>query len=140
MKKNSEWDLDRIPSKKEKMLGVVLSAVILLFFSFILYAFGSMYLSEESSDKSLASVFVPLVLFFGSLILFIRVTFSKSRKPTKRAIRNTAYVLFSISCAMIVLPLFIGFTPQAAYMIAIGLIGVSGSKVLLNRGASSESS
>ena len=134
MKNNNEWDLNRFPSKKERMLGIILAALIFLFFSF------TMYLSEESSDKSLVSVFVALVLFFGSLILFVRVTFSKIRKSTKRAIRNTGYVLFSLSCAMIFLPLFVGFSPQAVYMIAIGFIGLRGSKVLLNRGDSSESS
>jgi divalent metal cation (Fe/Co/Zn/Cd) transporter len=140
MTKDSKWELDRVPTKRERMLGVVLSAAILLFFSFILYASGSKYLTDESSNKSLVSVFVTLTLFFGSLILFARATFSKSRKPSKRAIRNTAYTLFSLSCAMIVLPLFVGLTPQAFYMIAIGLTGIGGSKIILNRGALSEGS
>lgn len=140
MTKDSKWELDRVPTKKERMLGVVLSAVILLFFSFVLYASGSMYLFDESSDKSLVSVFIALTLFFGSLILFARTTFSKSGRLSKRAIRNTAYTLFSLSCTMIALPLFAGFTPQAFNMIAIGLIGIGGSKFILDSGAMSEGS
>ena len=99
-----------------------------------------MYLSDDPADKSLIAVFVALTLFFGSLILFARATFSKSRNPSKRAIRKTAYAIFSLSCAMIVLPLFVGFTHQAFYMIAIGLSGIAGSKVLLNHGALNEDS
>ena len=140
MDRDSKWELDRVPSKKEKILGIALSIVILVFFFLILFATASMYLSEETSDKSLVPVFVTLALFFGSLVLFIRVTFSKRRKPSSRAIRNTAYVIFSLSCAMLILPFFVGISPQAIYMIGIGFIGIAGSKALLNRGVVRENS
>ncbi len=135
MNNDNKWDIERVPSKKEKVLGIVLSAVILIFFSLVLFVSGSIYLDEEYPVKSLTSVFVSLVLFFGSLILFIRIAFGKGEKPTKKAIRNTGYVLFSMSCAMIASSFFVGLSTQTFYMIGIGIVGISGSQILLSRGA-----
>jgi hypothetical protein len=137
---DKKWTLDRVPTQKEKVLGIVLAIIILIFFSLVLSATIFLYLREESPIQSWIPIFVSLVFFSGALALFVRVSFSKRQKPSKGASRMTAYVIFCFCCAMIVAPFIVGFTSQGFYMIGVGILGIVGSKQLLSYGGANESS
>lgn len=140
MTKESKWDINRVPTKGEKILGVVLSGVIFVFFTVTQVIVIHLHLREKSPIDSWASLFVSLTFFFGSLFLFYRVAFSKRQEPSMRAIRITAHVILSFCCAMIVIPFVVGFTTQGVYILAIGIFGAGGSKVLLSQGVEPENS
>lgn len=132
MDKNESWDLNRLPTAKEKILGTILSGVILVLFSSVLYVTGSIYYIEEPASRRVFPIYLAIVFFLGALILFIRIVFSKNRRPTKRAIRITAYVTLILCAAMITFPLLVGFTLQGFYMLAIGITGIATSRILFN--------
>lgn len=140
MTKESKWDINRVPTKGEKILGVVLTGLIFVFFTIALVVVIHLHLRDESPIDSWVSLFVSLALFFGSLFLFYRAAFSKRQKPSMRAIRITAYVILSLCCAMIVIPFVVGFTTQGVYILSIGIFGAAGSKVLLSQGVEPENS
>ncbi len=140
MTEESKWGLNRVPTQGEKILGIVLSGIILVFFTIVLVVVIQLHLREESPIDSWISLFACLAFFFGSVFLFFRVVFSKRQEPSMRAIRITAYVILSLCCAMIAIPFVVGFTTQGFYILAIGILGVGGSKVLLSHGVEPENS
>lgn len=136
MNNQGKWDLDRKPTKRERIAGSIFSFLILLFASLILFVNVSMFLESEAS---FTSTIIVSLMFLGSLVLFARISFGKRKKPSPKAIRFAGHILFGLSCSMFLLPFFSTDNPaHIFYALGAGCTGIAGSKLIINQGAKHE--
>jgi divalent metal cation (Fe/Co/Zn/Cd) transporter len=130
---DDKWNMNRIPTRWERIYGSFFSIIIFVLMTLFLYAsFLRFIKSEEVSKNSLITLCVAVLLFAGSGYLLLRVALGKRRKPSARAIITTGYVLGATSCMLLILPVFgLGNTP---YLLSTGFIGLAGSASIISQG------
>lgn len=130
---NDKWNLDRVPSKGERIYGSLFSLLIFMLMCLFLYVSSLRLIeSKENSNNILVTFCVAALLFLGSGYLLFRVAFGKRRKPSARAIIITGYVLAAASCMLLILSVFgLGGTP---FLAGAGFMGLAGSSLIISRG------
>lgn len=130
---DDKWNLDRLPTKWERIYGSIFSALIFVLMAVFLYASTIPLLSSEGATTNvLVSFVVSLLLFSGSGYLLLRVAFGKRSKPSPRAIIISGYVIGVASGILLAVSLFgLGNTP---YLAGVGLTGLAGSSLIINQG------
>jgi hypothetical protein len=130
---DDKWNIDRLPTKWERMYGSVFSVLIFVLMTVFLYASSlTLVSSEEITTNILVTFVVSALLFSGSGYLVLRVVFSKRRKPSARAIIITGYVIGVASCILLVLSILgFGNTP---YLAGVGFAGLAGSSLIISKG------
>lgn len=127
-----KWNLDRLPTKWERIYGSAFSILIFVLMSIFLYASSLSLIESKPSNNVLATFLVALLLFIGSGYLLISVVFGKRKKPSATAIIVTGYVLGAASCMLLVVSVLgLGNTP---YLAAIGFTGLAGSTLIIKQG------
>ena len=127
------WDLDRLPTKPERTIGIVVATFLFLitaaFFSFVTYRF---YLAGKLEGGTSWLFATSLLLFLVAAALLWRIAFTNPSKPTGNAISLTGYVFLGSGVALLVL-LAINSTisPRA---IGAGLVAVVGGVTLVKIG------
>jgi hypothetical protein len=128
-----KWNLDREPTKWERIYGSFFSLLVFVLTSTFLYYSSSQLIVGEGVSKQALLIFVVANLFFvGSTYLLWRVAFTRRQKPSQFAIATIGYVIGGLSCIFLVLvAVGLGNTP---YLASIALTGLSGSAVILSKG------
>jgi len=128
-----KWNLDRFPTKWERIYGSVFSILIFALMSIFLYASSlNLISSKEVTNNILVTFSVAALLFVGSGYLLLRVVFGKRRKPSAREIIITGYVIGTVSGILLVVSILgLGNTP---YLAAVGFTGLAGSSLIINQG------
>lgn len=115
------------------MIAGVGATVILITALTLLSVVSAMLLSGENV---LGAFFICLLLFLGSLLLFVRVVSGKARTPSKGTIKTTGYILLILSCLMLVIPFFLAEAAAGSfYAVSVGLTGIVGSSMIIRRAA-----
>ncbi len=127
-----KWNLDRVPTKWERIHGSALSILIFLLMGVFLYASFLALMVDGAGNKPWGSIIVAMLLFVASGYLMLRVVFSKRRKPCPRAIVIAGYIIGGMGCALLVMSVLgLGNTP---YIASTGLTGLAGSIVIITQG------
>lgn len=135
---DKKWNIDRVPTKWERIYGSAFSLLIFLLMGLFLYVSSLALVRDATKNKPWSLFVVAILLFAGSSYLMSRVVFSKRRKPTPRAIVFTGYIIGGVSCALLVMSILgLGNTP---YLASTGLTGLAGSFVIINQGRRSGNS
>ena len=133
-----KWNLDRVPTKWERIYGSALSILIFLLMGVFLYASCFPLMVDGTGNKPWGSFIVAMLLFVASGYLMLRVVLSKRRKPSPRAIVITGYIVGGMGCALLVMSVLgLGNT---LYLASVGLTGLAGSIVIINQGRRSGNS
>lgn len=135
---DDKWNLERPPTKWERIYGAAFSILIFVLMSLFLFASSSRLLEEEANRSSWTTFSVAVLLFVGSGYLLFRVVFGKRRKLTSKTITVTGYAIGAMSCLMLVLSV-LGLG-NAAYLASIGFTGLAGSVVVIRQGKNGKNS
>ena len=129
---DNKWNLDRPPTKWERIYGSVFSILIFILMSLFLYASSLSIIEKEITNTTLVTFLVAVLLFIGSGYLLVRVVFGKRKKPSAKAIIITGYVLGASSCMLLVASVFgLSNTP---FLAATGFSGLVGSSLIISQG------
>lgn len=100
---NNKYSIDRVPTKKERIVGVVLSAIIVVVMSGLLFGATLMLISpSEGHGNALVPFVVVLLLFTASVFLFYRVAFTKKSRPRKASMFVVGVLLIVLGSIMII--------------------------------------
>ena len=127
-----KWNLDRLPTKWERIYGSIFAILIFVLMSFFLYVSSLMLIEKSYTNNILATFSVAALLFIGSCYLLVRVVFRKSRKPSLKTILITGYVIGVAISLLLVVSLF-GFE-NSIYLAGIGFTGLAGSSLIIKNG------
>lgn len=102
----NKWDLDRIPTRKERVLGILAGlGATLLSGSFSLIGALALFKTGFSSKNVIFS-FIFLVLTCISLYVLCRALFSEPKKPGKISVLITSGLVFLLGVFIIPIALF----------------------------------
>ena len=109
-------EIDRLPSKKERIIGIISS-------SFLMVIFGAISILTILMEEYIASVFFILLTLFIARIAY-RVVFTKPEKPNNNCL-YIAHIVFIIAGGGLVVGSFFVSDSNRFMGLAIGLIGLS---------------
>mgnify|MGYP000139951801 CR=1 FL=1 len=130
--KHDKWNLDRLPTKWERIYGSVFAILIFLVMSLFLYASSISLINKEATEESWVTFAVAALLFIGSSFLLVRVVFGKRSKPSARAIIFTGYVIGAM-CGFFLVVSVLGLG-NSSYLAGVGLTGLAGSLLIIKQG------
>lgn len=130
---DDKWNLNREPTRRERVFGSIFAIVIFIAMSAFLYLSASYLLAtDETTNQALLAFAVANLFFIGSAYLLWRVTFTRRQKASSFAITTTGYLIGCGSCFLLVLAAVgLGNTP---YLASVGLTGVAGSALIIYQG------
>ena len=129
---DNKWDLDRLPTKWERIYGSTFSILVFVLMSLYLYASYLSLVEGEITNSILFNFLIAVLLFAGSGYLLVRVAFGKRRRPSAKAIVITGYVIGVTSCLLLALSVLgVGDSP---YLTRFGLNGLAGSILVIKQG------
>jgi hypothetical protein len=128
--------LDRLPTNRERWVGIILSALIAL----LCLPASIVFLSMAGDSSRNRSGYVAMVAFCGllgaaGLFLFYRLAFTKPETATPKANQIFAWVGVAVTAPIAVLS-FVTYTPVANRALAVTLLCVALGNLARLRGRS----
>ncbi|WP_444919616.1 hypothetical protein ACJJID_11505 [Microbulbifer sp. CnH-101-G] len=117
MRLRGNWDIDRVPTKKERIFTIVVSLIICTFTGTVSYFGVLMFLNGEAPLLSYSFFYVTFLI---SLWALIRACVSRASKPSGVAIMAVGSFLFLSGVALLFIPYGNAFQ---AYFVFVGLFG-----------------
>ncbi len=118
---NDKYRIDRKPSSGERIVGIIASSFLVLFFgtaSVITRDFLS-----AISWYSLVPIGFGLAAILAAVVAY-RTLFGKAERPSPTTVRIVDYVFVVVGLLLIGISLFADDTSKMVYGLAIGLLGV----------------
>jgi len=127
------WDLDRLPTKAERIVGsFVATSFFLLTFAFFSFATYRLYLTGKLGSDTDWLFAISALLFLVAAVFLWRTVFTKPSKPTGGAISVTGYAILVSGVALLVLCAIYGTRNLSAAW--VGIAAVVGGAVLVKNG------
>ena len=117
MRLRGNWDIDRTPTKKERVLAIVLSLIICTFTGAVSYFGIVMFLGGEASFLSYSFFYI---LFLLSLWVLVRACVNRSSKPSGIAIMAVGTFIFLSGMVLLVIPSSNAFQAYYVFMCLVG--------------------
>lgn len=136
MKFEEKWNLDRKPTKRERIFGSVLSAVILVFVSTVFYFYARYFFeSGRFSMPILSGFIVGCLVCLGTAVLLYRVAFSKPRKLSRNERLRVGYFFVAFAVVMFLIAFFVDTSDLQARLKALGIgcTGLAGGLTVLQK-------
>lgn len=126
------WDIDRLPTKTERIVGIFVATFLLLLTSALLsFVTYRLYLAGELDGDSEWLFAISLLLFLLTVVLLWRIAFTKPSRPRRSAISFTGYVMLGSGVALLFLSAIYG--PSSAGAVWVGLIAVGAGVALVKK-------
>jgi len=127
------WDLNRLPTKLERTIGIFVAAFLFLLASALLsFVTYHLYLAGKLDGDAGWLFSISLLLFLVTAVLLWRIVLTKPSKPSGTAISVTGYVFLGSGVALLVLCAING--TSSARAIWVGFITVVGGVALVKNG------
>ncbi len=119
MPTKDKWNLDRKPSRAERVVGILASGFLALLCA-VIFAITFSNQSELNFPGLVPLSFGVLTVIF--IVLFCRVAFDKAERPSSSTIKIANYIFAIAGIALILLGLFSNFDLK---LLGLGTIGLS---------------
>lgn len=119
---SDEYRIDRKPTSGERLIGIVASSFLVLFFGAV-----SVVTREYLSTLSWLAL-IPIVSGLATLLatfVTYRTVFSEAKKPSATSVRVVNYIFVVVGCLLVVASPFADGTRETISLLAIGLFAVS---------------
>lgn len=117
MKLRGNWEIDRAPTKKERVATIVISLILCVFLGFF-SLFG--VLSYWEGKSKLVDFTFFYILFFLAIWSLVRALFTQPKKPSATAILALGAFFVIVGLFLLVMPSSSAFS---SYYIFTGIFG-----------------